>query len=79
MSEHWRMQFNNYVQRNGLVPYVAWPQPAQTGPQNAPTWTASVYINGVEYGRGSAISLGGAREVAAEMALRALWSTRGYS
>lgn len=39
----WRMQFNNYVQRNGLVQFVAWPQPLQAGPQNAPTWTASVF------------------------------------
>ncbi|RPD65040.1 hypothetical protein L227DRAFT_571490 [Lentinus tigrinus ALCF2SS1-6] len=49
----------------------------QSGPQNAPTWTASVYVGGVEYGRGSANNLGGAREIAAEMALRALWSQRG--
>ncbi|KAI0756539.1 hypothetical protein C8Q80DRAFT_1264584 [Daedaleopsis nitida] len=78
MSEHWRMQFNNYLQRNNLTPYVRWGQPMQTGPQNAPTWTISVFFNQIEYGRGSAINVGAARELAAEMALRALWSQRGY-
>ncbi|KAI0715082.1 hypothetical protein C8Q76DRAFT_729525 [Earliella scabrosa] len=78
MSDHWRMQFNNYCQRNNLQAYVSWPNPMQTGPQNAPTWTASVYFNGIEYGRGSANTVGAAREIAAEMALKALWSQRGY-
>ncbi|RPD76855.1 hypothetical protein L226DRAFT_532869 [Lentinus tigrinus ALCF2SS1-7] len=72
MADDWRIQFNNYVQKNGLISQVAWSQPLQTGPQNSPTWTASVFVNAIEYGRGSAANLGGAREIAAEMALRAL-------
>ncbi|KAI0361112.1 hypothetical protein OH77DRAFT_1516127 [Trametes cingulata] len=76
MSEHWRMDLNNYVQINNLGPYVQWTQ-HQTGPRNAPTWTATVIFNGVEYGRGSATNLGAAREIAAEQALRALWYHRG--
>ncbi|KAI0800804.1 hypothetical protein C8Q74DRAFT_445503 [Fomes fomentarius] len=75
--DHWRMQLNNYCQRNNLQHFVAWSNPVQTGPQNAPTWTISVFFNQVEYGRGSAINVGAAREIAAEMALRALWSQRG--
>ncbi|KAI0375472.1 hypothetical protein BV20DRAFT_1048603 [Pilatotrama ljubarskyi] len=75
MSEHWRMEFNNYVQVNNLGPSVQWTQ-VQTGPRNAPTWTASVFLDGVEHGRGSATNLGAAREIAAEQALRALWNMR---
>lgn len=33
-------------------------------------------VGGVEYGRGSALSVGAAREIAAEQALRTLWAAR---
>ncbi|KAI0354235.1 hypothetical protein OH77DRAFT_1521867 [Trametes cingulata] len=71
MSEQYRMALNDYIQKNKLSGEVRWEQ-TQSGPQNAATWTASVFFRGVEYGRGSATSLGAARELAAEQALRAL-------
>ncbi len=40
---HWRMQFNNYVQSNGLQRSFYWGAPQQTGPTLAPTWTISVF------------------------------------
>ncbi|KAL1951237.1 hypothetical protein VTO73DRAFT_386 [Trametes versicolor] len=55
MSQHWRMEMNNYIQQNRLA-NVQWTE-GRTGPQNAPTWTASLWIGGVEYGRGSALSM----------------------
>ncbi|KAI0369341.1 hypothetical protein BV20DRAFT_1053378 [Pilatotrama ljubarskyi] len=71
MSEHWRMALNDYIQKNNLGAHVQWTQ-TQAGPQNALSWTACVFFRGVEYGRGSATTLGAARELAAEQALRAL-------
>ncbi|KAI1794012.1 hypothetical protein LXA43DRAFT_187619 [Ganoderma leucocontextum] len=71
------MQFNNYIQRNGLQNFVYWGSPQQSGPGGAPTWTISVYFNQTEYGRGSSTRVDAAKEIAAEQALRALWGQRG--
>ncbi|TBU34438.1 hypothetical protein BD309DRAFT_946270 [Dichomitus squalens] len=76
-TDHWRMQLNNYVQRNGLQNFVSWTQPVPSGPRNAPTWTIAVFFNGTEYGRGSSTRLDSAKEIAAELCLKALWSQRG--
>ncbi|KAI0801521.1 hypothetical protein C8Q74DRAFT_498573 [Fomes fomentarius] len=65
--------------RNNLQHVIAWSIPVQTGPPNEPTWTISVFFDQVEFGRGSAINVGAAREIAAEMTLRALWAQRGAS
>ncbi|KAI0639875.1 hypothetical protein C8Q77DRAFT_1152810 [Trametes polyzona] len=70
----WRMELNNFAQRHHLVP--EWHEVC-FGPGNAPTWTASVFFNGVEYGRGSATNLGAAKEIAAEQAMRTLWAAYG--
>ena len=35
-------------------------------------------VGDVEYGRGSGLTQGDAKELAAEQALRALWSSRGH-
>ncbi|OSC96479.1 hypothetical protein PYCCODRAFT_1441045 [Trametes coccinea BRFM310] len=65
----WWLELNNYCQTNRL----AWSkEERQTGPQAHPTWTIYVYINGVEYGRGSGLSKSSARQEAAQRALRVL-------
>ncbi|KAH9858269.1 hypothetical protein C2E23DRAFT_174419 [Lenzites betulinus] len=68
------MELNNLIQKNQSRNIsVRWDEQA-TGPQNAPTWTARVFINEMECGRGSALNINGAREIAAEHAVRMLWA-----
>ncbi|KAI0325575.1 hypothetical protein GY45DRAFT_1374657 [Cubamyces sp. BRFM 1775] len=68
-DEAFVMELNNYCQENGLL--IQWAE-AQAGPQHALSWTVTVSLRGVEYGRGTARSKKNAKELAAEMALRAL-------
>ncbi|THU91571.1 hypothetical protein K435DRAFT_863301 [Dendrothele bispora CBS 962.96] len=50
---------------------------ASSGPQHAPTWTSTVYINNQQYGFGSGASRGAARENAARQALQAISAGNG--
>ncbi|KAH9897936.1 hypothetical protein C8Q73DRAFT_788159 [Cubamyces lactineus] len=74
-QQHWTMELNNFCQKNHLA--CTWVE-RQSGPLNAPTWTAFAYINGMEYGRGSSLRKTEAKELAAETALRVLWQQRGF-
>ncbi|RDB29435.1 Ribonuclease 3 [Hypsizygus marmoreus] len=40
-----------------------------TGPQNNPTWTATVYIGDMQYGQGQGLTKGQAQDAAAQAAL----------
>ncbi|KAH9847258.1 hypothetical protein C2E23DRAFT_849559 [Lenzites betulinus] len=75
MSHHWRVELNNICQRYDVTQLV-WHDTA-SGPANAPTWTAHVLVRGEKYGCGSARTTSLARELAAEQAVRRLWSELG--
>lgn len=45
-------------------------------PRHAESTEFGVAVDGLEYGRGSALNVGAAREIAAEQALRTLWAAR---
>ncbi|KAI9066158.1 hypothetical protein FKP32DRAFT_411387 [Trametes sanguinea] len=65
----WWLELHNYCQNSRLQLSK---QETQRGPQNNPTWIVSLFVNGVEYGRGESLQKGAARQLAAEMALRVL-------
>ncbi|KAI0778654.1 hypothetical protein BD413DRAFT_609235 [Trametes elegans] len=73
MSDHWRMELNNYAQKQRIA--ISW-QEISTGPKNAPTWIVTVFINGQQYGRAESAVKASARELAAEQALSILWASR---
>ncbi|KAL0577281.1 hypothetical protein V5O48_004709 [Marasmius crinis-equi] len=63
----YRNALNNYAQGAGMtVQYTESP----TGPPQAPTWRATVYINGTAYGNGE----GGTKDIAKEQAARVAWT-----
>ncbi|KAJ7897326.1 hypothetical protein B0H14DRAFT_2677825 [Mycena olivaceomarginata] len=69
MSEHYRTGLNNVAQQRGwTISYEA----TSTGAQDRPQWTSKVYLNNIEYGRGSGGNKGSAKEQAAKSALIAL-------
>ncbi|KAI0334474.1 hypothetical protein GY45DRAFT_1367644 [Cubamyces sp. BRFM 1775] len=74
-QQHWTMELNNFCAKNRMT--CSWVE-GQCGPRNAPTWTVSAFINGIEYGRGSSLTKTAAKEIAAETALRSLWQQRGF-
>ncbi|OBZ68388.1 hypothetical protein A0H81_11595 [Grifola frondosa] len=47
MSDHWRMELNNYLQRSHGTRVLKW-EHTHIGPQNDLTWTAYAFINGLE-------------------------------
>ncbi|KAK7007019.1 DRBM domain-containing protein [Favolaschia claudopus] len=66
---HPRTTLNNVAQQWGsIVTY----EDSSTGPLNNPTWTAIVYLNGIEHGRANGATRSAARDRAAQAALRAL-------
>ncbi|KAH9939058.1 uncharacterized protein BXZ73DRAFT_99738 [Epithele typhae] len=70
--QHWRMELNAFVQKHRVSHLLVYRDAVQTGPPQRPTWTVSVVYNGHEYGKGSALSIGEAKELAAEQCLRRL-------
>ncbi|KAH9896535.1 hypothetical protein C8Q73DRAFT_788884 [Cubamyces lactineus] len=68
-DEAFVMELNNLCQQRRLTP--EWAE-MHTGAQNVLTWTVAVSFDGIEFGRGSSRSKKHAKELAAEMALRAL-------
>ncbi|KIJ66361.1 hypothetical protein HYDPIDRAFT_109372, partial [Hydnomerulius pinastri MD-312] len=69
---HRRQALNNYLQRvYGHTRHLTWGTGSQ-GPHHQPTWLAIAYIAEIEYGRGTGLSIGDAKEAAAGMALSAL-------
>ncbi|KAJ8084726.1 hypothetical protein PM082_003503 [Marasmius tenuissimus] len=72
-STHNRNALNNYAQKAG---YTLKYDDACAGPQQAPTWTSTVTLNGTLYGTGQGITKAAAQEVAAGAALAYL-SQRG--
>ncbi|GJE86257.1 double-stranded RNA binding motif-containing protein [Phanerochaete sordida] len=69
--DHWRLRLNNLLQSSWGTQSLRW-EAFQNGPQNSAPWVAVAYIKNVEWGRGTAHSLGAAKEEAARVAYRAL-------
>ncbi|KAF8579894.1 hypothetical protein K439DRAFT_348779 [Ramaria rubella] len=79
---HWAMQLHNELQRQGRLRSLSWEE-GTAGPNHNISWTATVFIDEIEYGRGAATTRQGARDEAARRALRALqqelYYPQGYS
>ncbi|KAI0783363.1 hypothetical protein C8Q75DRAFT_444198 [Abortiporus biennis] len=75
MSNHWRLQLNNVLQRSYGTRALDWTD-SHYGPEHAGYWESVVYIRGVEYGRGKGATQSEAREVAAQHAYNHLLSYR---
>ncbi|KZT08420.1 uncharacterized protein LAESUDRAFT_811506 [Laetiporus sulphureus 93-53] len=66
-----RMNLNNWLQANMSTSVLEW-EYASHGTGRAIMWTAVAFVNGFEYGRGTAASKGAAMDIAAQQALSAL-------
>lgn len=71
-SNHWRLHLNNLLQASLGTHALRW-EAYQDGPQNVAPWVAIAYIQNVEWSRGSAHTLGAAKEEAARRAYRILY------
>ncbi|ESK96212.1 hypothetical protein Moror_7202 [Moniliophthora roreri MCA 2997] len=69
---HPRTDLNNHLQRLGRT--AQWTD-SVSGPKQAPTWTSTVYIDGMAYGSGQANTKGAAQDLAAQQALDTLQRT----
>ncbi|KZT21393.1 hypothetical protein NEOLEDRAFT_1073484, partial [Neolentinus lepideus HHB14362 ss-1] len=68
-----RMELNNWLQIHPSFGKVTW-ETSHTGPQHAPTWSATAYVGNIQYGNGSGPTQGAAKEQAAYEALMRLRS-----
>ncbi|KAK7026170.1 hypothetical protein R3P38DRAFT_1023471 [Favolaschia claudopus] len=64
-----RNTLNNAAQQYG---YIISYEDTSTGPLHSLTWASRVFVNSIEYGRGTGLNRGAAREKAAKAALVAL-------
>ncbi|KAF8516089.1 hypothetical protein JB92DRAFT_2829416 [Gautieria morchelliformis] len=68
---HYAMQLHNELQRQGRLRSLSWDDQVQ-GPTSNAVWTSTVFLDEIEYGKGTASTRQGARDIAARRALRAL-------
>ncbi|CAL1694267.1 unnamed protein product [Somion occarium] len=71
MTDHWRRQLNNLLQRSYGVQALQWVQ-QQHGSQHQGLWEARALIQQIEYGRGMGQTCNEAKEEAAYRAYTAL-------
>ncbi|KAF8152595.1 hypothetical protein B0H34DRAFT_726724 [Crassisporium funariophilum] len=78
IAESARNRLNNACQfmHNGKTPVY---ESTHTGPQHDRVWTSIVYVEGIEYGRGSGRGQDSAREAAAVAALAEMERQYGRS
>ncbi|KAI0351753.1 hypothetical protein OH77DRAFT_1429331 [Trametes cingulata] len=77
--KNWRTTLGTICGTFGITEnQMQWTQQA-TGTAAAPAWTAIVYYNGVEYGRGTAKTLEQAKEMASQQAMLAFRRMLGYT
>ncbi|KAK7692822.1 hypothetical protein QCA50_004457 [Cerrena zonata] len=76
MSGQWRMELNNYLQRNGCVNGLDM-RVNPDGPPHRPTWTAVAFFNGVKYAQASMYSQQEALDEAARLTLELMYRQRG--